>query len=230
MRKKQHDRTFEISHEEMSTLSREKVKGYSDFDAISSKELSEPISVNEIVSHGIFFPTYKYLKEFTENKKFIRENPVNLLDKMGVYLLWEEYCVDSEGRKLLECVYVGKGWADERVNEHLREKIESSKTFVTFYECLNRLAKYLEQLFLDLYDFEINKAEKSGSKTLFMMVESELAYAGNARFQEESIALFHKKHEKSIERSLAQFSEEDYDDCLKLLNSQTSKRSGSHSS
>lgn len=231
MKNKQPKITFEISHDKMSILSREMVKNYSAFDAVSSKELLEPILVEEIISRSIFFPTYKYLSEFTENKRFIRENPVNLLDeKMGVYLLWEECCVDSEGRTLLKCIYVGKGWADDRVNKHIRKKVESSKIFVTFYECLNRLAKYLEQLFLDLYDFELNQAEKSGLEALYTMVESESTYAGNAQFQEESIALYHEKHEKNLDRSLSKFMKNDYDECLKLLEAQSSKRAGSHSS
>jgi hypothetical protein len=38
--------------------------------------------------------------------------------------------------------------------------------YITFYECSNRVAKYLEQLFLDIYDFYHNKEDNIGSKYL----------------------------------------------------------------
>jgi hypothetical protein len=71
----------------------------------------------------------------------------------------------------LLCVYVGKGLAGGRIMEHIRQKYRHldklDTIFCTFYECRNRIAKYLEQLFLDLYGFESNKNENIGSDYLF---------------------------------------------------------------
>ena len=39
--------------------------------------------------------------------------------------------------------------------------------YISFYECKNRIAKYLEQLFLESYDFYLNKEENSGSGSLY---------------------------------------------------------------
>ena len=39
--------------------------------------------------------------------------------------------------------------------------------YISFYECENRIAKYIEQLFLDTYDFYLNSSENNGSGTLY---------------------------------------------------------------
>jgi hypothetical protein len=38
--------------------------------------------------------------------------------------------------------------------------------YYSFYPCENRIAKYLEQLLLDTYDFPLNKSENRGNKKL----------------------------------------------------------------
>jgi hypothetical protein len=47
-----------------------------------------------------------------------------------------------------------------------------------FYECENRLAKYLEQLFLDTYKFHLNKAENCGEKNLYAVWDDDRHHHG----------------------------------------------------
>lgn len=38
--------------------------------------------------------------------------------------------------------------------------------YFTFFPCENRKAKYIEQLFLDIYDLPLNTVENKGSETM----------------------------------------------------------------
>ena len=72
------------------------------------------------------------------------------------------------------CVYVGKGFAELRVDSHVRKKwSKNAQLYVTFTSMENRLSKYYEQLFLDVYDFELNNIENSGAEHLFAVWDEE---------------------------------------------------------
>jgi hypothetical protein len=65
-------------------------------------------------------------------------------------------------------VYVGKGEALKRLSDHLKNKWNKTETlYISFYECENRISKYLEQLFLDTYEFHLNSYENDGTTKLF---------------------------------------------------------------
>lgn len=67
----------------------------------------------------------------------------------------------------MECVYVGKGNVYMRSFDHATEKIpEGESVHVSFFECENRIAKYLEQLVLDLYRPRLNTYEVYGDRPL----------------------------------------------------------------
>lgn len=145
---------------------------YGSFDEICAKELREPISASQILNESSFcvnVPINESLRlEELETSDYLR----GLKRKIGLYHLWIDYdeCDDHDMNTLL-CVYVGKGLAGGRVKDHIRNKYHHlyklDTIFCTFYECHNRIAKYLEQLFLDLYKFESNKNENIGSDHLF---------------------------------------------------------------
>jgi len=98
-----------------------------------------------------------------------------LSGKSGIYQLWIDYekCTDHDTYTML-CVYVGKGLAEVRINSHIKNKWpQGANLYVTFYECSNRIAKYLEQLFLDTYGFYLNSNENPGSNHLFAVWDNE---------------------------------------------------------
>lgn len=89
--------------------------------------------------------------------------------KSGLYHLWIDYdnCDEHETYTMLG-VYVGKGLAEIRVEDHIKSKWPKEQIlYVSFYECSNRIAKYLEQLFLDKYKFHLNRNENPGTESLF---------------------------------------------------------------
>lgn len=142
---------------------------YSAFDRVSSSELLNPPSVDDIINKSNFctiVPINEDLQlEDLTHKDFLR----GLQNKCGVYHLWVDFdnCDDHE-TYTLRCVYVGKGFAETRVNAHIKSKFpDHDVIYAGFYECSNRISKYLEQLFLDTYNFELNKYENPGTSTLY---------------------------------------------------------------
>ena len=76
------------------------------------------------------------------------------------------------------CVYVGKGYVNQRVKFHIANKWPTDETlYLSFFECNNRISKYLEQLFLDTYKFHLNKDENTGTDRLYGLWD-------NHRFEE----------------------------------------------
>lgn len=84
-------------------------------------------------------------------------------------MLWhkKDYC-SKHDRYHMTCLYVGKGCVSSRLRSHWKKKAFSEEMLVYFsyFPCTNRQAKYIEQLFLDLYDLPLNKAENKGVLTL----------------------------------------------------------------
>lgn len=98
-----------------------------------------------------------------------------LRSKTGLYHLWIDYdnCDDHDTHTMF-CVYVGKGLAEVRINSHIKNKWPKQELlYVSFYECSNRISKYLEQLFLDTYSFHLNNNENCGSRSLFAVWDDE---------------------------------------------------------
>lgn len=150
---------------------------YPDFDDIANKELLSPPSVDEIVNHSVF------CTELPLNEENILGNLTHQLylkglsEKTGIYHLWVDYenCTDHNTHTM-KCVYVGKGFAEGRINDHIIKKNLKEtdvSIYVSFYECTNRMSKYLEQLFLDTYKFLLNKYENPGTLPLYAVWEEE---------------------------------------------------------
>jgi len=146
---------------------------YYKFDDICRSELAHPISVDEIINHSDFCISIAIdiIDEAEGDDDFLSLNEYleGIKEKVGIYHLWIEIgdCQDHEKHSLL-CVYVGKGYVKNRVLSHIKEKWpREHMLYISFYECKNRIAKYLEQLFLDSYDFYLNKGENIGSGSLY---------------------------------------------------------------
>jgi hypothetical protein len=142
---------------------------YSVFDAIAKKELRELPLANEILNHSNFCSSI-YLDMTNIDVLTISDYLGSLKKLMGVYFLWVDsgdYCEVHRIHKMI-CVYVGKGGAKLRVEQHIKDKWpKDERFFVSFFECSNRIAKYTEQLFLDTYLFYLNSNEMSGQDYLF---------------------------------------------------------------
>jgi len=141
------------------------------FNNIIKNELKFFIDVNEIVNKNhctsIDLDLDRNLIDVTLNKNEI----LSSFNKMvGIYHLWvkEDYCLDHTSDKyLMLCVYVGKGHVKKRIKSHIKNKwAKKEKLYISFYECDNRISKYLEQLFLDIYKFHLNSQENTGSEYL----------------------------------------------------------------
>lgn len=142
---------------------------YSAFDNLASSELVNPPTVDEIINKSEFCTNVPLFKEFQLEDLTHNDYIRGLNNKCGIYHLWIdfEHCDDHETHTM-RCIYVGKGVAEVRVNDHIRKKFRSSDNlYVGFYECSNRMSKYLEQLFLDIYDFDLNSYENPGTAALY---------------------------------------------------------------
>jgi hypothetical protein len=148
---------------------------YPDFDDIASQELRNPPSAHSIVNESIFCTPVPLDAAGEPGGLTYKDYLRGLNGKTGIYQLWIDYenCTDHDTRTM-HCVYVGKGLAEGRVNSHIRTKWPKAEAlYVTFYECSNRMAKYLEQLFLDTYAFYLNNNENTGSKPLFAVWDNQ---------------------------------------------------------
>lgn len=86
-------------------------------------------------------------------------------------MLWHknDYC-DRHQKFHMKALYVGKGGIKWRIPHHWRTKNTSNEMLIyfSFTEIENRMAKYIEQLFLDLYHFPLNRSENPGTRLLCM--------------------------------------------------------------
>lgn len=93
----------------------------------------------------------------------------NLGGRSGLYLLWHknDYCVAHQLFHM-KALYAGKGRIDARFRDHWSKKATQEELLIyfTFMELENRVAKYVEQLILDIYDLPFNRSENRGRKTL----------------------------------------------------------------
>lgn len=158
---------------------------YADFDEIASRELLSPPSAVEIVNESKFCTLVPLDEAFQLNDLTYKDYLKGLRSKTGIYQLWINYenCTDHD-TYVMHCVYVGKGFAGKRVNKHIIEKWpKEEELYVTFYECTNRMAKYLEQLFLDTYNFYLNNNENTGAKSLFAVWDKERHLLGTELYE-----------------------------------------------
>lgn len=157
---------------------------YSDFDDIVKCELLDPPKASWIVNESQFC-THIPIEEAIQignlsHKDYLK----SLRGKVGLYHLWVDYdnCDDHDTHTML-CVYIGKGLAEVRINSHIKEKWPNNvMLYVSFYECSNRMSKYLEQLFLDTYKFYLNKNENSGQKSLFAVWDQDRHFFGTEHY------------------------------------------------
>ena len=151
---------------------------YYRFDDVCRRELALVASVDEMINRSKYCQCLALdLIGQSKDDEFLNLNDhlSGLKGKFGLYHLWIEVgnCQDHQKHSLL-CIYVGKGHVKCRVLDHIKTKWpETEMLYITFYECENRAAKYLEQLFLDTYNFHLNTEENTGSGSLYARWEEE---------------------------------------------------------
>lgn len=153
---------------------------YADFDNTAMEELRNPPLASQIINLSGFCSLIPIDSEFQLSGLTHKDYLKGLRGKTGLYHLWVDYenC-DDHGTYTMLCVYVGKGLAEARVNSHIWDKWPKPESlYVSFFECSNRVSKYLEQLFLDTYSFHLNKNENLGTKHLFAVWDSERHFLG----------------------------------------------------
>ncbi|GGW62524.1 hypothetical protein [Vreelandella hamiltonii] len=165
---------FECEHQGKSCLEND----YYKFDDVAKHELADAPTVEEIVNLSEFCTclTLPFIEgEESDGLLKLTDYLKKIRNKVGVYHLWIDvgYCQDHGAHSLL-CVYVGKGNAVNRLVSHAREKWpQNQPLYISFYECENRLAKYIEELFLDAYEFYLNVSENNGSGYLYARWDKE---------------------------------------------------------
>lgn len=165
---------------------------YLDFDNIAAKELLNSPSAEEIINQS------RYCTKIPINEENIIGNfnhniyLKGLQGKTGLYHLWidHENCTDH-GTFTMLCVYVGKGFAKDRINSHIKRKWPNPNEvslYASFYECSNRISKYLEQLFLDKYKFILNEYENPGTEELYAVWDEERHFLGTEANQVSNLS------------------------------------------
>lgn len=149
--------------------------GYKPFDDCAAKEM-RGITAHDVIngSKFCFALPIDMLSRARKRKKDGQPTLNGLLSvlgkRIGVYHIWlyeNEYC-DDHGMYFLRCIYVGKGSVRDRIKDHIKSRLTANEIlYISFYECENRIAKYVEQLFLDKYKPELNVEEKYGEFDLF---------------------------------------------------------------
>ena len=151
---------------------------YARFDSVISYELSIPLNAHRIVNDSEFCTMIQKDAFHKNSFKDVEIDDLTLRDvlrgldkKMGLYHIWtdDDFC-DVHKRYNLECLYVGKGAAFTRLLEHAKDRkklLDDVPYWISFFACDNRIAKYIEQLFLDTYHFPENSNENHGTDTLW---------------------------------------------------------------
>jgi hypothetical protein len=151
-----------------------------EFDRLASQELKNPPTAEEIISHSEFCAFVPLDEAMQLGNLTHKDYLKGLNSKVGLYQMWinHENCTDHDTYTML-CVYVGKGMAESRMLQHIKNKWPNvTELYVTFYECSNRMAKYLEQLFMDIYNFHLNDNENPGIEQLFAVWDQERHFMG----------------------------------------------------
>lgn len=145
---------------------RQPIFSHPEFDSVCAEELIKPIKVNDIINRSAYCTNIPkgFLQNDPEDTITIDEILRPISNTHGVYHLWHtpgERCPLHQVWAV-EGAYVGKGLGSNRAKVHIRDKYpDNSQILISFYQCSNRIAKYLEQLFLDTYCFDLNGAENN---------------------------------------------------------------------
>jgi hypothetical protein len=130
----------------------------------------KPPSADHVINQSSFCTSFQLnLVEGSVGKLTLRDFLSGLKGKMGLYFAWrDEGRCDEHGHYFVQAIYSGKGFALNRVLAHVKNKFPNDQQlWVSFFECENLMAKFLEQAFLDTYAFDLNENENPGTAPLY---------------------------------------------------------------
>ena len=159
-----------------------------EFDHVCQAELVKKLTVKEIANDS-GFSTSISLDDIETGKNDCLDNRqylAGLKNKTGLYQLWvnTEFCIDHN-EFLMQGVYVGTQFSECEISKRIKDKWpDADKLYISFYQCEHRIAKYLEQLFLENYSFHLNEAGNTGNKPLFTRWDYERLNFGTELFEE----------------------------------------------
>ncbi|UOE86755.1 hypothetical protein [Vibrio splendidus] len=162
------------------------IASYNLINRIIYEELTLNIKIENVVSSNIVAWNPNFEENYSTVEDLSFKDILGDYNKgIGIYMIWEVVeNISHQNSYKLECVYVGKGHVEDRMLVH-NGKMSSNQCdfFISFYQCKNRIAKYLEQLILDLYPVRLNKAEntaktKGDDEKLYSIVDSDEAWFG----------------------------------------------------
>ncbi|EIO9263345.1 MULTISPECIES: hypothetical protein [Vibrio] len=178
-------------------------ESYKLFNEIIREEISaQGVTFESIINQSIVFPLYKHEKEQMEGS-VLYINPLLNVNEMGLYLIWSPVGTPVNGKMIFKCSYAGKGWAKDRIAIHEKKKLVELGYLITFYQCENRIAKYMEQLLMDFYNFEYNKSENRGNIDLYLIQESHVMTFGNQAYSD--LAIDRHTSSKDVNSSIEDF-------------------------
>lgn len=132
------------------------------FDRIARQELRRPLKLLDLCRQNIGWYTDRSLEPSGVTGW-------GLGKRSGLYFLWhkDDYC-DRHQLFHMRALYVGKGAFSSRLKSHWASKDTSEQLLIYFthVQLPNRIAKYVEQLLLDTYNFPLNSSENGGEATL----------------------------------------------------------------
>ncbi|UDQ91173.1 hypothetical protein LJE71_09355 [Xanthobacter autotrophicus] len=133
-----------------------------EFDRVAQQELRVPLKLRDLCSQKVGWYSERSLDSSGVTGW-------GLGKRSGLYFLWYKngYC-DRHDLFHMRALYVGKGAFSARLRNHWASKDTSEQLLIyfTYVELPNRIAKYVEQLLLDIYKFPLNSAENRGTANL----------------------------------------------------------------
>lgn len=147
-------------------------EGFEAFDSAIASEMASHLKLREVLEHRVVWYHDQTVELEDDGFGRFEVRSWGLSETSGVYVLWRQagYCTLHECEHM-QAFYVGKAGrnVESRLMIHRDEKSVSDTvlaTYVSIWPCANRLAKYIEQLLLDLYDFPLNTSENHGTRRL----------------------------------------------------------------
>jgi hypothetical protein len=158
-----------------------------EFDHVCQAELVDKVSVKAI-SNDSMFSTSIGLDEIEAQNDCLEsaEYLAGMKRKTGLYQLWvnTDFCIDHN-EFLMQGIYVGPHFSLCDLSSRIKQQWpDADRLYISFYECEKRIVAYLNQLFLETYDFYLHQDENTGQKPLYTRWDYERFNFGTALFDE----------------------------------------------
>ncbi|EGU9031301.1 hypothetical protein GA076_24035 [Vibrio parahaemolyticus] len=171
---------------------------YREINKLLNGEIKLGVNIEDVILHKaqrLYLPM-KVNNQFHDDSDLTLHETLSLIgNKTGVYTFWvvQDQCITHNQYKL-RLVYVGKAGSDAGVSARIKSQLKRGEDFddnffISFYECKNRTAKFIEQLVLDSYFVPYNREENPRHDPyMHMYINCETAHEGTCS---DKLALLH---------------------------------------